>query len=159
MNPSSTTRHRQLRQLDYCHVCNLVAEQSKEEKLLPSFRSAARHSSSGEHVMTDVLLRRGVIKEEGDSFNQKEAYSQPTVPRGHERPRTRCSVCIFTFHLKDVSNYVDNGNGGKVLDGRRATRMGERNDDCSHSKSSRPLIHEESRYRRRCQGRPFSQER
>ena len=73
--------------------------------------------------MTDVLLRRGVIKEEGDAFNQKEWRTRnqlflEVMSRLHG---LAVPSVFFTFHLKDVSNYVDNGNGGKVLmkDGER----------------------------------------
>ena len=76
-----------------------------------------------EHAMTGVLLRRGVIKEEGDSFNQKEWRTRnqlfrDVISRVHGLP---IPCAGFTFHLKDVSNYVDNGNGGKVL-----MKIGER---------------------------------
>lgn len=78
-----------------------------------------------EHAMTDVLLRRGVIKEEGDSFNQKEWRTRNQLFREVMTRLHGLSVpCVFfTFHLKDVSNYVDNGNGGKVL-----MKIGERPD-------------------------------
>ena len=103
---------------------NLVAEQSKEEELSAIiFDGGSSFLKWCEHAMTDVLLRRGVIKEEGDSFNQKEWRTRnqlfrEVMTRLHGLP---VPSVFFTFHLKDISNYVDNGNGGKVL-----MKVGER---------------------------------
>ena len=76
-----------------------------------------------EHAMTAILLRKGVIKEEGDAFNQKEWRTRNQSFREvMTRLHGLAVPCVFfTFHLKDVSNYVDNGNGGKVL-----MKIGER---------------------------------
>jgi len=103
---------------------NLVAEQSKEEKLSAIvFDGGSTFLKWCEHAMTDVLLRRGVIKEEGDSFNQKEWRTRNQLFREVMTRLHGLAVpsVFFTFHLKDVSNYVDNGNGGKVL-----MKVGER---------------------------------
>ena len=64
--------------------------------------------------MTDVLLRRGVIKEEGDGFSQKEWRTRNQLNRGvltrlHGLP-VPCD--FFNFNLKHDSNYQDNGSGG-----------------------------------------------
>ena len=105
---------------------NIVAEVAKEENVAGIIMDGGSTFLKWcEHAMTDVLLRRGVIKEEGDSFNQKEwrtrnQLNRDVLTRLHGLP---VPCVFFTFHLKDVSNYVDNGSGGKVL-----MKIGERPD-------------------------------
>lgn len=70
-----------------------------------------------EFAMTESLLRRGVIKEEGDGFNQKEwrernRIFRDIINRVHSLPIDKV---FFTFHLKDHKTYVDLGNGTKGL--------------------------------------------
>lgn len=70
-----------------------------------------------EFAMRTALLRRGVIESEGDSFNQKEwrernkMYSD-ILNRAH---RMRIDYVAYTFHLKDVKEFMDIGNGSKGL--------------------------------------------
>ena len=70
-----------------------------------------------EFVMTDSLLRRGVIKEEGDSFNQKEWRERNTIFKDVLNRLTALPVpyMFFTFHLKDNKKYMDIGDGTKAL--------------------------------------------
>jgi len=70
-----------------------------------------------EFVMTESLLRRGVIKEEGDSFNQKEwrernRIFRDVVRRVHALP---VAYVFYTFHLKDIKEYIEIGDGKKAL--------------------------------------------
>jgi hypothetical protein len=105
---------------------NIVADKSKEEDIAGViFDGGSTFLKWCEHAMTDVLLRRGVIKEEGESFNQKEWRTRNQLFREVLTRLHGLSVpCVVnTFHLKDVSNYVDNGSGGKVL-----MKIGERPD-------------------------------
>jgi hypothetical protein len=103
---------------------NIVADVAKDEDVAGIvFDGGSTFLKWCEFAMTDVLLRRGVIKEEGDGFSQKEWRTRNQLNRGvltrlHGLP---VPCVFFTFHLKDVSNYVDNGSGGKVL-----MKIGER---------------------------------
>mgnify|MGYP003669399425 FL=1 len=70
-----------------------------------------------EFAMTGVLLRRGTIKDEGDSFNQKEWRTRnqlfrDIINRVHALPLDKI---YFTFHLKDNKTFVDVGGGSKGL--------------------------------------------
>jgi len=70
-----------------------------------------------EQVMTESLMRRGIIKEEGDSFNQKEwrernRLFRDVIRRIHSLPIPHV---YFTFHLKDVKEFMDIGGGNKGL--------------------------------------------
>ena len=70
-----------------------------------------------EFAMTAKLLERGTIKEEGDSFNQKEWRTRnqlfrDIINRVHSLPINKV---FFTFHLKDHKTYVDVGGGSKGL--------------------------------------------
>ena len=70
-----------------------------------------------EFAMTESLLRKGVIKEEGDGFNQKEwrernRLFKDVITRLHALPINKV---YFTFHLKDNKQYADLGNGQKGL--------------------------------------------
>ena len=98
---------------------NIVAEKIKEGENITGivFDGGSTYLKWCEHAMTAVLLRKGTIKEEGDAFNQKEWRTlnqlfRQTLTRLHG---LAVPSVFFTFHLKDVSNYVDNGSGGKVL--------------------------------------------
>ena len=70
-----------------------------------------------EFVMTDSLLRRGVIKEEGDSFNQKEWRERNRLFKDVLQRVTSLPIpyVFFTFHLKDQKQYMDVGDGTKAL--------------------------------------------
>ena len=70
-----------------------------------------------EFAMRAALLRKGVIDEESDTFNQKEwrernKLNRDVLDRLHALPVNK----IFnTFHLKAVQQYMDDGSGKKVL--------------------------------------------
>lgn len=70
-----------------------------------------------EYAMTGTLLKRGVIKEEGDSFNQKEWRTRNQLFRDVVNRVHGLSLdkVFFTFHLKDNKTYVDVGGGQKGL--------------------------------------------
>jgi hypothetical protein len=70
-----------------------------------------------EFAMTGTLLKRGVIKEEGDSFNQKEWRTRNQLFRDIINRVHGLSIdkVFFTFHLKDHKTYVDVGGGSKGL--------------------------------------------
>ena len=70
-----------------------------------------------EHAMRASLLARGVIEEEGDSFNQKEWRERNRLYRNVLTRLHSLNVAkvYFTFHLKPVSEYLDDGTGKKVL--------------------------------------------
>ena len=100
------------------HFVSIVAEKSQDEDIAGViFDGGSTFLKWCEHAMTKSLLRRGVIKEEGEGFNQKEwrernRLFRDTLTRLHGLP---ISAVLFTFHMKDVSEYVDNGSGGKVM--------------------------------------------
>lgn len=97
---------------------SMVAEDVKETEVAAIiFDGGSTFMKWCEFAMTDALLRRGVIKEEGDGFNQKEwrernKLFKNTIQRVNALPVSRI---FFTFHLKDVKSYVDLGNGSKGL--------------------------------------------
>jgi len=70
-----------------------------------------------EFAMRESLLEKGVIEDEGDSFNQKEWRERnqtfrDTLYRVQALPVNRV---FFTFHLKDHKQYLSDGGGKKVL--------------------------------------------
>lgn len=73
-----------------------------------------------EHAMTDVLMNRSknpVNVEDGDKFNQAEwrirnQLFRDVINRAHQLP---VDAVFFTFHLKDVKQFADIGNGQKGL--------------------------------------------
>jgi len=70
-----------------------------------------------EFAMRESLLEKGVISDEGDSFNQKEWRERnqtfrDTLYRVQALPVGRV---FFTFHLKDHKQYLGDGGGKKVL--------------------------------------------
>lgn len=73
-----------------------------------------------ENAMTDVLMNRSknpINVEDGDSFNQKEwrirnQLFRDVMNRAHQLP---VDAVFFTFHLKDVKQFADLGNGQKGL--------------------------------------------
>ena len=70
-----------------------------------------------EFSMTDVLLRKGVIKEEGDAFNQKEWRTRNQLFRDvlNRAHQLQVPFVGYTFHLKDVKEFMDIGGGQKGL--------------------------------------------
>lgn len=70
-----------------------------------------------EFAMTQSLLRRGIIKEDGDGFNQKEWRERNRLFRDIVNRVHGLSIgkVFFTFHLKDHKTYVDVGGGSKGL--------------------------------------------
>jgi len=107
---------------------NLMAEEitaNPDDYAAVIFDGGSTYMKWCEFAMTDVLLSRGVIKEEGDSFNQKEWRTRnqlfrDTITRLHGLPVDKV---YFTFHLKDDKQYADLGNGSKGL-----MKVGERPD-------------------------------
>ena len=70
-----------------------------------------------EFVMTDRLIRRGIINDSGDGFNQKEWRERNSVFKGVLDRLTALPIpyVFFTFHLKDDQKYMDVGDGTKAL--------------------------------------------
>lgn len=99
---------------------NLMAEELKEnpdDHAAIIFDGGSTFMKWCEFAMTDSLKRRGVIKEDGDSFNQKEwrernRLFKDTITRLHALPINKV---YFTFHLKDNKQFADLGNGQKGL--------------------------------------------
>tara|TARA_R110001632_G_scaffold65776_3_gene155621 strand:+ start:8305 stop:9243 length:939 start_codon:yes stop_codon:yes gene_type:complete len=73
-----------------------------------------------ENAMTDVLMNRSknpINVEDGDKFNQAEwrirnQLFRDVMNRAHQLP---VDAVFFTFHLKDVKQFADLGNGQKGL--------------------------------------------
>lgn len=99
---------------------NLMAEELKanpDDHAAIIFDGGSTFMKWCEFAMTDSLKRRGVIKEDGDSFNQKEwrernRLFKDTITRLHALPINKV---YFTFHLKDNKQFADLGNGSKGL--------------------------------------------
>lgn len=70
-----------------------------------------------EHAMRASLLSRGIIETEDGTFNQKEWRERNRLYRNVLTRLHSLNVAkvYFTFHLKDVSEYLDDGTGKKVL--------------------------------------------
>ena len=70
-----------------------------------------------EFVMTDRLIRRGIINDSGDGFNQKEWRERNSVFKGVLDRLTALPIpyIFYTFHLKDQKQYMDIGDGTKAL--------------------------------------------
>ena len=70
-----------------------------------------------EFVMTERLISRGVIEEEGDNFNQKEWRERNRIFKGVLNRLTALPIpyVFFTFHLKDKKQFMDIGNGTKAM--------------------------------------------
>ena len=70
-----------------------------------------------EFAMRAALLRKGVIEEESDTFNQKEWRERNKLNRDVlDRLHALHVNKIFnTFHLKAVQEWMDDGSGKKVL--------------------------------------------
>jgi hypothetical protein len=70
-----------------------------------------------EFAMRQSLLAKGIIENEDDSFNQKEwrernRLNRDVITRVHALP---VSKVFFTYHLKAIQQYMDDGSGKKVL--------------------------------------------
>jgi len=101
---------------------NIIADQIKdgEEYGAVVFDGGSTFLKWCEQAMTYVLQNRSknpVNPEDGDRFNQAEwrirnKLFRDTIQRIHglDVPKV-----FFTFHLKPIQEYVDNGSGGKVL--------------------------------------------
>lgn len=70
-----------------------------------------------EFIMTERLINRGVIQEEGDNFNQKEWRERNKIFKSVLNRLTALPVpyVFFTFHLKDRKEFMDIGNGTKAM--------------------------------------------
>ena len=70
-----------------------------------------------EMAMRDSLISKGMIADISDTFNQKEWQERnrlfrQTLNRVHGLPFDKV---FFTFHLKPIQQYMDDGSGRKVL--------------------------------------------
>ena len=76
-----------------------------------------------EFSMTEALLRSGVIEQEGDAFNQKEWRKRNQLFRDVINRAHQLDVPFvgYSFHLKDVKEWMDIGGGQKGL-----MKVGER---------------------------------
>ena len=105
---------------------NLVAEEAKEGNVgTVIFDGGSTFMKWCEFAMRDSLVRRGIIGEVNDTFNQKEWQERnrmfrDTVSRVHSLPVPKI---FFTFHLKDHKSYIPDGGGRKVL-----SKIGEKVD-------------------------------
>ena len=70
-----------------------------------------------EHAMRASLLSRGIIETEDGTFNQKEWRERNRLYRNVLTRLHSLNVAkvYFTFHLKPVQQYMDDGTGKKVL--------------------------------------------
>jgi len=70
-----------------------------------------------EHAMRASLLSRGIIETEDGTFNQKEWRERNRLYRNVLTRLHSLNVAkvYFTFHLKAVSQFMDDGTGKKVL--------------------------------------------
>ena len=115
--------HQLIKKTEY--FINILAENIKngEEVGGVIFDGGSTFLKWCEHAMRSSLLSKGVIEDEGDTFNQKEwrernRLNRNILDRLHSLPVDK----IFnTFHLKDVQEYMDDGTGKKVL-----MKVGER---------------------------------
>ena len=99
---------------------NILAEKCKEKDNNIGgviFDGGSTYLKWCEHAMRASLLRRGIIEEEGDSFNQKEWRERNRIFKGVLNRITALPIpyVFFTFHLKDQKQYMDIGNGTKAL--------------------------------------------
>jgi len=70
-----------------------------------------------EFSMRESLISRGVIESDGDNFNQKEwrernRLFRDVINRFHQLP---VQFVTYTFHLKDIKEFMDIGSGQKGL--------------------------------------------
>ncbi len=93
---------------------NLMAEEisgSPDDFAAVIFDGGSTFMKWCEFAMTGVLLRRGVIKEEGDNFNQKEWRTRnqlfrDTITRVHG---LSIEKALFTFHTKADKPFAELG--------------------------------------------------
>ncbi len=90
---------------------------SEEDVAAIIFDGGSTYLKWCEFSMRESLLEKGVIDDEGDSFNQKEWRERnqtfrDTLYRIQALPVGRV---FFTFHLKDHKQYLSDGGGKKVL--------------------------------------------
>ena len=99
-------------------ITRIIGEEAKEGKIgAVVFDGGSTFLKWCEFVMTDTLVARGVIKEEGDSFNQKEWRTRnqlfkDVINRINSIP---VPYVFFTFHLKNIREFMDIGDGRKGL--------------------------------------------
>lgn len=96
---------------------NIIAQQNPEDVAGVIFDGGSSYLKWCEMAMRDSLLRKGIIGDVSDTFNQKEWQERnrlfrQTLNRVHGLP---FSKIFFTFHLKPVQKYLDDGGGRKVL--------------------------------------------
>lgn len=99
-------------------MINIVGQQAADDNVgAVIFDGGSTFLKWCEFVMTESLVRRGVIKEDGDSFNQKEwrernRLFRDVIRRVHALP---VANVFYTFHLKDIKEYIEIGDGKKGL--------------------------------------------
>jgi len=90
---------------------------SEEDVAAIIFDGGSTYLKWCEFAMRESLIEKGIIADEGDSFNQKEWRERnqtfrDTLYRIQALPVGRV---FFTFHLKDHKTYLSDGGGKKVL--------------------------------------------
>lgn len=99
-------------------MTRIIAEEAKEGNIgAVVFDGGSTFLKWCEFVMTETLLSRGVIREEGESFNQKEWRTRNQIFKDVINRINSIPVpyVFFTFHLKDVKEFMDIGDGKKGL--------------------------------------------
>lgn len=96
---------------------NIVAKEDPANVAGVVFDGGSSFLKICEMAMRESLVRKGIISDEGDTFNQKEWQERnrlfrQTLNRVHG---LAFSKVFFTFHLKAIKQYMDDGSGRKVL--------------------------------------------
>ena len=96
---------------------NIVAKENPDDVAGVVFDGGSSFLKICEMAMRESLVRKGIIADEGDTFNQKEWQERnrlfrQTLNRVHG---LAFSKVFFTFHLKPIKQYMDDGSGRKVL--------------------------------------------
>tara|TARA_R110001606_G_scaffold394342_1_gene565164 strand:+ start:188 stop:1120 length:933 start_codon:yes stop_codon:yes gene_type:complete len=96
---------------------NMIAAQPAEEVAGVVFDGGSSFLKICEMAMRESLIQRGIITDVSETFNQKEYQERnrlfrDTLNRVHGLPYDKI---FFTFHLKNIQQYMDDGNGRKVL--------------------------------------------
>lgn len=96
---------------------NIIASQSPDEVAGVVFDGGSSFLKICEMAMRESLISKGLIADLSDTFNQKEWQERnrlfrQTLNRVHGLPFDKV---FFTFHLKPISQYMDDGSGRKVL--------------------------------------------
>ena len=95
---------------------SIIGEQSQEIGAV-IFDGGSTFLKWCEFIMTERLINRGVIQEEGENFNQKEWRERNKIFKSVLNRLTALPIpyVFFTFHLKDKKEFMDIGNGTKAM--------------------------------------------